>query len=202
MALALPTAATGSETWGSFVQSAPIAGFIFDRPIVNVWNNANCSFSANTPLSLGTGDAVWTEVGTSGCAGFLCNADGDVCVYRWPVPQDIDFSKEINFRVLWSNSQAAATGSCTFVFKYLKAIAGTTAIVLPATAVDTAPADQVDLAADVALWSGWAGITGGTITTMTPGDDTLHIGIDAQVTTISNATQLAVQARYYRKYLA
>ncbi len=201
----VPKNAKGTEDADSFSSVSPFSSErVFERPIVEIANFSLPGFLEHddNPEGAGTGAPEYAEIAASSICGVLFAASTDTHGFRWRLPMDIDLSKDIDFRLHWSNSAAAATGSCLWAVTYLPIVHGTTTIAAPATALDTVVASDVDLGANIMATTEWGSLTGGTLTTVTPGDDSLGIEITATLTTITDATLSAVDARYYRKYLA
>jgi hypothetical protein len=95
-----------------------------------------------------TGAPVTLEVGTSGITGWAIGAAGDMFATVWPAFQ-VDISKQIRFRAIYSQSSSTATDSITWIVTYTPLNLETTAIVTPVTALSTAiPA--LDLSSGVA----------------------------------------------------
>jgi len=196
-----PYGATGLEDWSSFSTCAPLSRFIFDRPIVSIplLPGGHCN---NSLVSMGTGTPAVAEINTSEVGGFTLDADNESVSFLFPFPLDIDLSKEIDLRMLWSNSESAATGTGRVLWYHKAITAGTTAIAVATTAPGSVAAAQVDLAANVVLWSGWSVIAASTFAANVAGDDVLIVKAYVDLTTIANMTLYMAQVRYYRKYLA
>jgi len=196
----IPRGASGQEGWAGFTEATPLSHLIFDRPIKTIPLLAGGHMAVASLVSMGAGTPAVAEINTSEMGGFTTDGNNDSVAILWVLPVDIDLAKDIDLRGLWSNSESAGTGTGLLKFKYKSFTAGTTAVAVPATACDTDASAQTDLGANIALWSGWSTISGGTIST-TPGDD--YLGIKGYVTldTIADMTVYAYQIRYYRKYL-
>jgi len=194
-----PSQSFGTSSWDALVNASPLSKFIFDRPVKSHWLlpvGAN-----NSIVSMGAGTPAVAEIATAEVGGFTLDADNESVSMFWELPLDIDLSKELNFRVLWSNSQSAATGSGRHYFVYGAITVGTDAIAVAATAADTDAANQADLAANIPQWNGWNTIDGASISD-TPGDDFLIVKCYVDLTTITNSTIYCYQSRFYRKWLA
>jgi len=178
--------------------------YIIDRPIVTIASCWGPDLANGTGLTLlGTGPATSTQVASSGLASINFGATARTQVVGWRVPQNLDFTKDIEFRVLWSNSAAAtAAQTCAWSFAYIKLINGVTTLAVPATTTGiTNPAAQISFGANIPGYSGWATLAGGTITTMTPGDDHLNLLLTETLVTLTTVDLYEVQARYYAKYV-
>ena len=148
-----------------------------------------------------TGTPVFDEIGTSGLiAPLLTNTDS--YSFMLPLPQDIDLSKDVAFRYLFSNSEAAAAGSYIPTMEYGIHYAGTTAMVVAATALDTTFGSQVDLAANIPQWTDLGVISGGKLSAMDADDDHLNVQLTAALATAANISLLRGQMLYYRKTIA
>jgi hypothetical protein len=199
MASHAPTGAAGTESWGTFIEAAPICHYIFDRPIVSIPYLAGGHCVVASFVSMGTGAAVVTEIGTSEVGGVLANASADSVSVIWAFPADCDVTKDITARTLWSNSQAASTGSAVIHYHNKIIVAGTTAIAVATGASTVAGASQVDLAANVPLWTAWNTLAASFAAT--PGEDLLIVMTDTTLTTITDLTYIVLQLRYYRRYV-
>jgi len=198
-----PTHGTSISSWADFIVSSPFAqNYVLDKPRLWIPMSGGFESTATGLVGMGAGTPTHTEVNTSEMGGLLLDADAESGSRLIPVPADIDLSKDIRLRALWSNSTAAITGSVQFVFTYELFIADTTAISVPNDAVDTQGADQADsVTANALQWSPWSTITGGTITTLTPGDDILGVKCAVDLTTAADATLYGFQLEYHRKFL-
>jgi hypothetical protein len=160
-------------------------------------------------ISAGTNNAELSEINTSEICGLTMDASTDSHGVLWVLPDTMDTDEDIYFRVMWSNSAAAGTGSAQFTIIYTELDAGTTAMAVGATALDTVIADQDDLAANVVQWTDdWelnvdpdGGILNGETLSITPGDDALAIHCAVTLTTITDATAYAIQAEFGRAYI-
>lgn len=201
----LPTAATGNEGWAGLVQAGGhFTAYVFDRPIVFLWDIPNVSNGDGTPallLSHGVNTIAWTEQASSETCGFAVTADGDTYATRWYLPVDIDLGKAIDLAVEWTAS--GATGSATFKILYKAITASTTALGAAATALDTVIADcDVDGTAAVPIWTAWGSIAASTLAALTPGDDSLVISTEQDTfSTITTCEMFQTRLRYYRRYL-
>lgn len=203
MAASSPLNFRGSESADQIKTASPAFGqFVAYEVQRELWNFPNLldTGAADNAQSMGTGAAEFAELNTSEIGGIYCDTSTDSYGTLWVLPAEIDVSKDIKFRVLWSNSEAAATGSCTWAVKYTPLTAGTTAFAIGATALGTAITAQADLAANVQQWSPLGVLAGGTLTN-TPGDDSLTLTTICTLTTIANATALALQVHYSRRYV-
>lgn len=196
-----PTHGPSTSSWGDFVVSSPFgSNYVIDKPRVWIPASGGSEVTVASLVGLGAGTPVPTEVNSSEVGGFLTDADDESFSALIPVPADVDLAKDIRIRALWSNSEAAGTGSGKVVFTYEPFIVGTTAISVANDACDTDGATVTDLAANVLTWSTWSTIDGGTIS-LTPGDDFLIVKAAVDVTTIADMTVYGIQLEYYRKWL-
>ena len=204
MAAVSPSRGSSVSSWSEFLTSSPFAAnYVIDRPTVWVPFNGGFQGTVASLVGLATGTPVWTEVNTSGVGGYLLDADSEsVVAGPFPISPDIDLSKDIDMRVLWSNSDPAATGSALFACTYEILTIGTSTIGAgePDDALDTVITTDVDLAANVTNLSPWGTIAGGTITVAAE-DNMLIVKCNVDLTTIANATVYGLQIRHYRKFL-
>ena len=86
----------------------------------------------------GAGAPALTAIGALGIVGHLLVDAGDDVRHFWAMPYDVDVTKSIGFRVWW-HSEAAAVGDRDIDLKvlYLPITPGVTALITPATALDT-----------------------------------------------------------------
>jgi hypothetical protein len=181
--------------------------YVIDRPVVDIADFSHLNIvdgSGNAGRWNGTGTAELTHINSSEVAGLRLASNNDSFGVLWTLPVDIDTDKQIDFRVIWSNSEAAGTGSLTLTGAYTALTLGTTAVAVGGTAFDTTWDGQADLAANVIRATGWGSIDAGTsaIQSLEGGDDLIALHVKGTLTTISNADIYKVQARYYRKWLA
>ena len=203
----LPHGATGQDSRDHWRGAAtPLSKYIFDRIIKSLFELPAIQ-NATGPADLlghGTGTPALAEINSSETVGLTLDANNEGFGVLWQIPMELDDSGAIDYRLLWSNSEAAGTGSALFAGEYTKLVAGTTAIAVGATALDTVIAADVDLAANVINWTPWGTILGTAVTALaiTPGDDFLALHFKVTLTTIADATVHAGNVRYYRKYIA
>jgi hypothetical protein len=178
-----------------------MAQFIFDRPQRWHWllpvgmNNSIVSMGAGTPAAV-------AEIATAEVGGFTVAASSDSVSFLWEIPIDMDLSKELNFRAMWSqNAAAAAAGTGDVVFLYGAKTTGTDAVAIAATAFSTDGGSSANVAADVPMWSNWSTINGSVITDESE-DDFLIVMMAATLATITDMTLYAAQSKYYRKFYA
>lgn len=216
MALGGPIKPTSTSTAGSHSQlkgaSPSFQNYVLDRPIlwipftpengvVATTNDGGITTTSVTNAA-GTGNALQAEINTSGLLGYTADTSNDSVIVLVPIPNGIDLAKAVNFRVLFSNSETAATGTLTTTFTYEILAIGTSTIGSgePDDAVDTAGSATADLAANVLTWGAWDTVAASTISA-DPGDDFLSIKCKLTLGTIADATVYGIQMRYYRKWL-
>ncbi len=180
--------------------------FVIDRPIVSLWGGGNLvgNLLATALASESAGAPVMAAIGSSVRTGLLIPDTNDAHEVMWRLPDDIDLAQDIEFRVLWTNPQSAATGSALWAVTYAEATVGTfdMGAVAGAETLDTIIANQVDLGTDIlqyTLWDGAGVLDGGTLSG-TPGDDFLSVNLACTHTTVTDTHAIDLQARYFRKW--
>jgi hypothetical protein len=153
---------------------------------------------------VGNGGPVTQELGTSEITSIFMADAGDTYSCLWLIPPQADVTKQIDFRILWSQSQSAGTGSCLWKVFYTAITAGgATALTAPAsTALDTTISSQDDLGADIPQWTGWGSISANKagVSSLTPGDDLMLVKLESDThDTITDVDLIEAQVRYYVK---
>lgn len=195
-----PSNSNVNSSLAQFKHSNPfVANFVMDRPTVWV-NLAPANAIVASLVGMGGGTPAVAEINTSEIGGFTLDANDESVSGIIPIPGDMDLAQDFQCRVLYSNSEAAATGTINFTMTYGSLTVGTDALAVAATAVDTAGAALADLGANVLQWSNYSIIAGGTLTD-TPIDDVLVIKEAVTLVTCANATVYGIQCQYYRKWL-
>ena len=202
-----PTNGAGLQTAQQFREATKLGKeFIFDRPIVDIWN-AGPNYSTTDghwTVTPGSAHPTIAEINSSGIIAPVCNADNEGFGTLWKLPPSIDVAQEIGFRLLTCNvTDAAGTGTELWAITYKALVAATTAVAVPATAMGTVVTATTNLAQYVTVWSSWGLIAAATsgITTLIPGDDALILKCIVDITSVTDTNPLILQARYYRKYL-
>ena len=197
-----PTYAISHPSKDGFRSSSVASqNFFLDRTIEDLLFFPNVTeHDPDNAVGVGAGDPELAELNSSEICALFMDTDADAHGISWPIPVDLATDSAIDFRVGWSNSEAAATGSCLWSVVYKAIVAGTTAFAVGATALDTLITNQADLAANVFQWTPWGSIAAGTaaITALVPGDDALNLSIAADLTTIADASLIRFQVRYYK----
>jgi len=202
-----PTNGAGLQTAQQFREGTKIGKeFIFDRPIVDIWNAGPNYTTTDGHWSFTPGSAHPTvaDVNSSGVIAPLCNANSEGVVTFWKLPDSIDVAQAIDFRILTCNvTDAAGAGTETWTVVYKAITAGTTAIGAASTALGTTIEATTNLAQYVQTWSTWGTIAAATsgITTLIPGDDALIVKATVALSSVTDSNPLIIQARFYRKYL-
>lgn len=197
-----PTKATNAGNASKALMSAthPVLTefFVQEIPVV-IWQAAQM-VTTDGLTTIASGDAVFTEIGTTELGGLLLDADDEAIAFFWTLPFDMDPDQRIGLRAEWSNSEAAGTGTAAFVFTY--GVSGT-AVAAPATAMNTDGAAQADLAANIQQWSNVSYIAAATADDLgvTPGDSNLRIKCKVDLTTIADATLYQIGALYSRRFI-
>ncbi len=152
----------------------------------------------------GGGAPPLADVGNSLIFALYMDTTDDFA-FRWDVPNEVDLTEDVDFRVSWSDDGVAvAAQTALFTFLYSVMISGTTAEVVGAAAMDTDAAAQIAVAgtADATLWTDWNTIAANTLVTadVTPGDDHLNFFVTCTLVTLAQASAHKVQCRIRRRY--
>jgi len=101
--------------------------------------------SSGTSTGSGTPPTISEVAAAAGVevTGFLYEASGDDVSHFMMIPSDWDRSQDIYVRVIWACDGTTATHGVTWVFKYTPFVPGTTAMSVPATALNTVIAESV-----------------------------------------------------------
>lgn len=89
------------------------------------------------PTSANTGAAELTELSTFGLVGLQIGAAGDMVSTIWMTPYDLDITKQIRFRVWWTQSSTTATDTIDWIVTYQRIVEESTVLVDPVTALNT-----------------------------------------------------------------
>jgi hypothetical protein len=121
--------------------------------------------AAGVSVGAHTGAPVQQEITTMGLVGVLLDTAADAVVTDMKIPYDLDVSKNIYARVVWTCGSTDVADTVTWRLLYRAMTPSVTALATPATALDTAIAAQdVPVAtAYVMINSPWGVIKGGTI---------------------------------------
>jgi len=129
---------------------------------------------AGTYVSMGGGAAAMAEVGSSGVGGQRFEVSTDDVAGILFLPDDADVEHDIDVAVLWSSDQTT-TDSYTWDVNYGEFTINTTAVAVPATALDTTIAADTSVATANALQqTAWGTITASTLSG-TFSDGYLHL---------------------------
>jgi len=201
-----PTSASGKATakglrnYGRFASE-----YILDRPVNELFNFQNfVEHDPDNTEGMGTGAPEFGEISTSSIGGIKM-VNTDTYGFLMVVPAWCDPASQWDFRILWSNSEAAATGSVLYAVTYtpIKVATQATALAAGATALDTVIASDVDAAANVPQWTTWGSISADKtdVKDLIAGTDLISMEITAALTTIADASVLQAQYRVARRYL-
>ena len=147
--------------------------------------------------SANSGNAPLTEIGSLGMMS-LKVANTNSINHVMAIPTDWDRRQDIKMRCLFAAT--AANGSSTPVLTYTQLISGTTVLIAPATAIDTAIGAYTDvttLTASQLMTTGWGIINAGTILDTA---DFLAFLLTFGVTAISYAYFLGIEFEYAPKF--
>jgi hypothetical protein len=197
-----PTNSSVNSNLEMFKHSSRFAAlFVIDRPMIYIPVAPVQIITTDGLASVATGAGTYVETGTSESVSVYVDTDNDTVPSGIvALPVDIDLAQDIQCRVIWHQSEAAATGTINWTLTYEIYKGGTSAIVVPNDAFDTDGGAQVDLAADVITLGPWSTITGGTITAVS-GDSFFALLAKYTESTAANAELDGFQCRYYRKWL-
>lgn len=122
--------------------------------------------------SVGAGVPLMDEIGTTGLVGCLTDTAGDDIGHTMAIPTNWARNQPIRVRAIWE-SAAAAVGDrdITWKFLYTLLIPDTTALIVPATALDTVIVADVPLGTALTIQRSPAGV----INANTIGDTVLYM---------------------------
>lgn len=177
------------------------ANYVFNRTFIWIPMTPVQISTTDGLVGIGGGAPTYVEIGTSEAISIFMDTDNDTASTGLvPFPTDTDFSKPIQCRVLWSQSQGAATGTVNWTLTYEVFVAGVTAISVPNDAFDVDGGAQADLGAAVLQWGPYSTIAANTITA-TPGDDLFAVLVKYTEDTLTDGDLYGVQCRLWRKWL-
>ena len=177
--------------------------FVRDVKRVTIVDFPSLLDSAGNLNSMGNGNPTLDDINTSdiGCLDF--DASAEVNGFSIILPEDMDPTAEVNFRVKWLKVQAAAagTGAALWGLTYNASLTGITALAIGATALTTPIPNDVDFAQFVSTWTEEGTLVAGTLSALTPGDDALDCSLAVTLDTITDAQLVAVQMIYRPRLL-
>lgn len=176
--------------------------FVNDRVIKELFTFPNMTATGDSELEgMDTGVPLLDEVSTTGIGAPLLTTT-DSYSFMVPMPQDIDLDKDVCFRYQFSNHEAAATGSYIPTMEYTIIHSGVTAMAVGSSVIDSIFSSQVDLAANIPLWTAWGTINASKLSAMDADNDHLNVQLTATLTTVASISALRGQMLYYRKTVA
>lgn len=89
-----------------------------------------------TGAGVAAGDPVFTEIGSTGITAGSVAAAGDTWSTILPL-YDVDITKQIRFRVIWTQTSTTVTDTIDWIVLYTPLILETTVLIDPATALST-----------------------------------------------------------------
>src|SRR5574342_577206 len=92
------------------------------------------SAGAGTPSAT---NKQFTEIGTTGIVGMLFEAAGDSIMHSMLLPYDYDTDHPMYLRVHWSSGSTTTADTIDWLVQYTAITLDATAIIDPATALDT-----------------------------------------------------------------
>lgn len=119
--------------------------------------------------------------------------------FPWRLPEDLDRSKAINVRVVWSKPDTATT-NVTFVGTY-RGFAVDTAFAAAATAFDTVIGAQAGLATANVVRNGNWGVINGNAFASTDVWGAFMIDATTLGAGITNVDIYGIEVRYYRRFI-
>ena len=121
--------------------------------------------TATVDTGVHTGAPVRQEITTMGITGILLDTAADAVVTDGKIPWDLDVSKNVYARVVWTCGSTDVADTVTWRLLYRAITPSVTALATPATALDTAiVAQDVPVAtAYTVINSPWGVIAGGTL---------------------------------------
>lgn len=102
------------------------------------WFEMSGFVDAAAMASAGAGAPVPKAVNSLGLTGLFMDEAGDDVYHYMPIPTDWDRSKDIRFRAHFVTGSAEVLDTTTWKILYLPIQVGTTVIIAPATALNTA----------------------------------------------------------------
>jgi hypothetical protein len=154
-------------------------------------------------MSMGNGNPTLDDINTSDIGALDFDATGEIYGFSVILPEDMDPTQEVGFRVKWLKVQAAAagTGGATWALTYNAALTGVTALAIGATVLTVPIPASVDAAQYVTKWTEEGTIAAGSLSALTPGDDALDCSVAVTLDTITDAQLMAVQMIYRTRLL-
>lgn len=152
-------------------------------------------------VSAGAGNPSFGEVGATGYTGLHIDAAGDDIRHLWPIPNNCDVKYDMQFRVWWSSASSTTTDGFTWKVLYNEHTADGEALTAPATALDTAIAEDTLIGANYLQASPWGILNGGTLTNNNILG--LLVELDATDATVGSEATYAylLEIRYVRRTL-
>lgn len=116
------------------------------------------SAGAGTPSAT---NLQFTEIGSTGIVGMLFEAAGNSIMHTTLLPYDYDRTKRLYVRVHWSSGSTDTADTIDWLIQYTAIVPNTTAIINPATALDTVIAQDTVPVATANIWcaTDWGIIT-------------------------------------------
>ena len=121
--------------------------------------------TAGVSVGAHTGAPVQQEISTFGTVGVLLDTAADAVVHTAKIPYDLDTTKNVYARVVYTTGSADAADTITWRLLYTQYTPGVTALITPATALSTAITIQTLSVgtAYVIYNSPWGKINGGVL---------------------------------------
>jgi len=203
--MAIPINFRGQESSDQLKTAGPsFSQFVAYKVKRDLWSFMNYldTGSSDNAESMGAGAPEFAEVNTSEIGGILTATSNDSYGQLWFLPEELDTTKAMNFRVFWSESGTGGSGSAQFVVKYTELITETTAVAIGATALSTAiAADTPSTTAHALQVSADGVLDANTLTAGGAGANALALICTCTLTTITDASAYRLEAEYERRFI-
>lgn len=158
--------------------------------------------SSTNAESMGNGAPEFAEVNSSEIGSVLCASNDDAYSTLWLIPPELDMTKEIKFRVFWSESGTLGTGSALWVIAHLELVTDTTTVAVGSNVLDTLiTVDTPSTTAHCLQACPQGAIAANTLTALGQGVNTVAIMTSCTLDTISDASAYALEIEYDRRFV-
>jgi len=205
MAASTPHNFRGNESSANLkVAGGPFSQFVAHKVRRDLWSFMNYldTGSSDNMEGMGAGAPEFGEISTSSIGGVLIAASTDGYGQLWQLPSEIDLTADIKFRVLFSESGTGGSGSFLAAVTYKELVLGTTAVAIGATALSTAiTATTPSTTANCLQGTVWGTLNGNTLTAGGQGENCVSLNVVGTLTTITDASMVALQCEYERRFV-